>query len=154
MLCWNCSASNTRGRKSYLFACLSRSIFGVCHRFELGCRFFSLKSSQILTNIPSTLCICIGFCFFWLVLLKGLCHTWENMGELLTVSGMCKSGNAVPYTLPQSGIFWAACHSSVTVHANVLLIAMGDVPLAIKTPGKWVGKLFKNLHEERCIPVI
>lgn len=75
------------------------------------------------------------------------------MGELLIVSGMCKSGNAVSYTLSQSGIFWAACHSSVTVHANVLLIATGDVPLAIKTPGKLVGKLFKNLHEERCIPV-
>lgn len=52
------------------------------------------------------------------------------------MSGMYKSGNAVPYTLPQSGIFWAACHSSVTVHANVLLIATGVVPLAIKTPGK------------------
>lgn len=155
MLCWNRSASSTQGRKSYIFACLSSSIFGVCHGFELGCCSLSLKSSQILTNIPSGLCICLGLCFFWLILLKGLSQTWENMGELLTLFGML--GMLYHSHLPQSGIIWAACHSSVTLHANVLLlIAIGDfpLPLAIKIPGEWVGKLFKNFHKERCAPVI
>lgn len=139
MLCCNCSASNTHGRKSYTFSCLTSSIFSVCHGFELGCCFFSLKSSQILTNIPSRLCIFIGFCFFWLVLLKGVSQTWENTRELLTLFSMYKSGNAAPHTLPQSGIIWVAHHSSVTVQANVLLLtATGDfpLPLVIKTRGE------------------
>lgn len=158
MLCWNCSASNTQGKKSYILACLSSSIFGVCYGgLNWDAASFPLMSSQILINTPSRLCLCIGLCFFWLILLKGLSQTWENMGELLTLYGMYKSGNAVPLTLPQSGIIWAARHSSVTVHANVLLLTpMGDfpLPLAIKTPGEWVGKLFKNFHKERCTPVI
>lgn len=150
MLCWNGSASNTG---SYIFTCLSSSIFGVCHGFELGCCFFSFKSSQILTNIPSMFCVCIGLCFFWLVLWKGFSQTWENMGEMFTLA--CTSLAMLCHTHYQSQILFGLLITAQWL-CKTMHIAMGDfsLPLAIKTPGEWAGQLFKNLQEERCTTVI